>query len=225
MHGNEVVGRELLIHLAMHLLQLNMVHGTSNFKKSWDVFCQSTDLFHILVKFQAGDSRVQNLLSKSDLYILPTMNPDGYANSKYKQCSGVTGRYTVGKTWAISEMQLNLIGFFNFKVAKIWTGTSPTTQNTIPGCNLDLACPPLTLAARRRLRTWWSGSLTMCLCSPPTFMMAQWWLTIHGTDTATETNGKVLVSIANSETRQKTWGFKYTGAWSNISRIIVQPDH
>ena len=34
MHGNEVVGRELLIHLAMHLLQLNTVHGTSNFKKS-----------------------------------------------------------------------------------------------------------------------------------------------------------------------------------------------
>ena len=34
MHGNEVVGRELLIHLAMHLLQLNKVHSTSNFKKN-----------------------------------------------------------------------------------------------------------------------------------------------------------------------------------------------
>jgi len=68
MHGNEVVGRELLIHLAMHLLQLN----------------------------KAGDSRVHKLLSNSDLYILPTMNPDGYKNAKYKQCSGVTGRYTVG---------------------------------------------------------------------------------------------------------------------------------
>ena len=48
--------------------------------------------------FQAGDSRVHKLLSNSDLYILPTMNPDGYKNAKYKQCSGVTGRYTVGKT-------------------------------------------------------------------------------------------------------------------------------
>ena len=52
----------------------------------------------VVLKFQAGDTRVQNLLSNSDLYILPTMNPDGYANSKYKECHGTRGRYTKGKT-------------------------------------------------------------------------------------------------------------------------------
>ena len=57
-------------------------------------------VLYVILKFQAGDTRVQNLLSNSDLYILPTMNPDGYANSKYRECHGTNGRHTVGKTQA-----------------------------------------------------------------------------------------------------------------------------
>ena len=37
MHGNEVVGRELLIHLAMHLLQSNRVYGKMVFALEHDV--------------------------------------------------------------------------------------------------------------------------------------------------------------------------------------------
>ena len=67
MHGNEPVGRELLIHLAKYLLQSH----------------------------QDGDARASKILKSTDLYILPTMNPDGFDRGEEGRCSG--GTYSHGR--------------------------------------------------------------------------------------------------------------------------------
>ncbi|OXU25957.1 hypothetical protein TSAR_015747 [Trichomalopsis sarcophagae] len=63
MHGNEVVGRELLLLLARYL-------------------CEN---------YQA-DERVTRILEGVRLHILPSMNPDGYENSTVGDYQGVKGR-------------------------------------------------------------------------------------------------------------------------------------
>merc|ERR1719295_94375 len=63
MHGNEAVGRELMIGLAKYLLM--------NYGK---------------------DPRVTSLVDNTDIWLMPSMNPDGYEHSYEGDCSGVTGR-------------------------------------------------------------------------------------------------------------------------------------
>merc|ERR1712038_1492927 len=53
MHGNEVLGRELLLHLADHL-------------------CDS---------YQAKDEDVRKLIDSTRIHLMPSMNPDGWKNS------------------------------------------------------------------------------------------------------------------------------------------------
>ena len=65
MHGNEPVGRELLIHFARFLLEGD------------------------------HDKRTKRLMESTDLYILPTMNPDGFARGSMGKCSG--GSYAAGR--------------------------------------------------------------------------------------------------------------------------------
>ncbi|XP_070853964.1 carboxypeptidase D isoform X1 [Drosophila suzukii] len=63
-HGNEPVGREMLLHLIQYF-----------------------------VTSYSSDQYVKWLLDNTRIHILPTMNPDGYAVSKEGTCDGGQGRY------------------------------------------------------------------------------------------------------------------------------------
>ena len=73
-HGNEAVGRELLIHFAKYLLE------------SYSSALQSS-------RTNAAD--IKKLIDTTDIHILPSMNPDGFENSFRKDCSGITGSIVV----------------------------------------------------------------------------------------------------------------------------------
>ena len=59
MHGNEAVGRELMLHL--------MVHLVNNANKS---------------------SNIKSLLRHTNIHVLPSMNPDGFEKSIEGKCEG-----------------------------------------------------------------------------------------------------------------------------------------
>ena len=69
-HGNEAVGRELLIHFAKYLLE------------SYTSSSHSSSI-------NAAD--IKKLIDTTDIHILATMNPDGFEHSLRKDCSGVAG--------------------------------------------------------------------------------------------------------------------------------------
>ena len=67
MHGDETVGRELMLALARYLLQNN-----------------------------GRDPRVTRIVEELDIHILPSLNPDGFENATKGVCSGYhigTGRH------------------------------------------------------------------------------------------------------------------------------------
>jgi len=66
-HGNEPVGRELLIHFARYIL--SAVETPPNLRD---------DLAN----------RAANILKMTDLWILPSMNPDGFKRAKEGKCGG-----------------------------------------------------------------------------------------------------------------------------------------
>ncbi|OTF71080.1 carboxypeptidase D precursor-like protein [Euroglyphus maynei] len=63
-HGNEVVGRELLLHLIDHLLST----------------------YH-------SNSTIKSLVDNTRIHIAPTINPDGYENAIEGDCMSTIGRY------------------------------------------------------------------------------------------------------------------------------------
>lgn len=63
MHGNEVVGREVLIHLLEYML--------TNQKR---------------------DADVDFIMKNTRLHVMPSMNPDGFERAKVKDCSSINGR-------------------------------------------------------------------------------------------------------------------------------------
>ncbi|XP_075130539.1 carboxypeptidase M [Leptodactylus fuscus] len=64
MHGNEVVGREIMLHLIEYLL--------TNYQ---------------------SDATITQLITNTRIHIMPSMNPDGFEASLSPDCSSDTGRY------------------------------------------------------------------------------------------------------------------------------------
>ncbi|XP_044285870.1 carboxypeptidase D isoform X1 [Varanus komodoensis] len=63
MHGDEALGRALLVRLARHLVS----------------------------EWRRGDGRVRRLLGATDLYLLPSLNPDGFARAVEGDCASAHG--------------------------------------------------------------------------------------------------------------------------------------
>ena len=64
MHGNEVVGREMLLLLL-------------------DFICS---------EYNSGNKTIRDMVNNIRIHIMPSMNPDGYAKSRERDCTSVTGR-------------------------------------------------------------------------------------------------------------------------------------
>ena len=67
-HGNEAVGRELLIQFSKYLLNSYNSYGSSK-----------------------EHARIRKLLETTDIHILPSMNPDGFESSREIDCDSTQG--------------------------------------------------------------------------------------------------------------------------------------
>ncbi|XP_023325363.1 carboxypeptidase D isoform X2 [Eurytemora carolleeae] len=88
MHGNEVVGREILVELAKLL-----VHGYSL------------------------DTRIRNIMDNVEVHLLPTMNPDGFNRATIGSCGGqdfLSGRWNENKI----DLNRNFPSWFQLQLNK-----------------------------------------------------------------------------------------------------------
>lgn len=96
MHGNEAVGRQMLVYLAQYLL--------SNYGK---------------------DERVTHIVNTTNIFIMPSMNPDGFETAKEHSCFGAVGRGN-GK-----QVDLNRNFPDQFQVPSYEISIQPETQAMI----------------------------------------------------------------------------------------------
>ena len=79
MHGNEAVGRELMLHTILHLVQ--------NY---------NTDYY------------IRWLLDNTRIHIMPSMNPDGFEVAQEGTCQGGQGRYVFFEIYVYSANRADL---------------------------------------------------------------------------------------------------------------------
>ena len=70
MHGNEAVGRELVVNMALYLLR--------NY---------------------GSDPRVTSLVNGTDLWLMPSLNPDGFEDAKEGHCYNMVRFSFANKYW------------------------------------------------------------------------------------------------------------------------------
>ncbi|KAE8745102.1 hypothetical protein FOCC_FOCC008277 [Frankliniella occidentalis] len=93
MHGNEAVGRELMLHLIQVRYAGAAGHGDSHDSSEGTLLTLLTPLSQYLVNSYETDPYIKWLLDNTRIHILPSMNPDGFEVSREGQCDGGQGRY------------------------------------------------------------------------------------------------------------------------------------
>ena len=96
MHGNEVIGRELMITLAEYLLKEYEVCALYSIAIVINKKFVLTDFFFQTT--QAKNPRIVKLLDTTDIHLMPSMNPDGFERATKGICRGYshdTGRTNV----------------------------------------------------------------------------------------------------------------------------------